>query len=107
MKLIHLFLLLVLFISISCNKSDDQVKPLLDSGETQTINEIHKEDITFVSDGVTLAGRIYKPKNPHAGVVVVHGSDRVPRMTKFSEILASHGISVLQDTIHKQQKPSE
>ena len=56
MKLIHLFLLLVLFISISCNKSDDQIKPLLDSGKTQSINEIHKEDITFVSEGVTLAG---------------------------------------------------
>ena len=95
MKLIHLFLLLVLFISISCNKSDDQVKPLFDSGEKYTINEIHNEDITFVSEGVTLVGTIYKPKNPHAGVVVVHGSDRVPRMTKFSEILASHGISVL------------
>ncbi len=53
------------------------------------------EDITFESGGVTLSGTIYTPLQTHAAVVLVHGSDRTPRMGDFARLLAGNGISVL------------
>jgi pimeloyl-ACP methyl ester carboxylesterase len=53
------------------------------------------ENIRFESAGVSLAGTIYTPRHPHAAVVLVHGSDRTPRMTNFASLLAKNGISVL------------
>ena len=51
--------------------------------------------MTFVSEGIRLVGTIYIPKHPHAAVVLVHGSDRVPRMTETAELLAKNDILVL------------
>ena len=42
-----------------------------------------------------MAGTIYSPKNPHSAMVIVHGSDQVPRMTKFAKRLAQNDILVL------------
>jgi len=53
------------------------------------------EDIRFESEGVSLAGTIYMPRQSHVAVVIVHGSDRQPRMSKFASFLAENGISVL------------
>lgn len=53
------------------------------------------EEITFVSEGVKLAGSIYTPDDAFAAVVLVHGSDPVPRMTKLARLLAEHGLLVL------------
>ncbi len=75
------FLLLLLFLPLN------QVK-------AQSLDSI-AENVEFKSEGVNLAGTIYKPKNAHAAVVIVHGSDRVPRMTEFAELLAKNGITVL------------
>lgn len=63
--------------------------------QAQLPDAIKTENITFKSEGITLAGTIYNPKHSHAGVVIVHGSGQEPRMTKFAEILAQNGITVL------------
>lgn len=57
--------------------------------------DVITEDIRFESEGVSLAGTIYMPRQPHAAVVIVHGSDQTPRMSKFASFLANNGISVL------------
>ena len=56
---------------------------------------VSTKDVRFSSKGIDLAGTIYKPENPLAGVVLVHGSDRVPRMTSLAERLAKESIMVL------------
>lgn len=61
----------------------------------QTIDSIKVEEISFRSNGVSLAGSIYEPQHPQAAVVIVHGSGQVSRMAGFAELLASNGISVL------------
>ena len=38
---------------------------------------------------------IYIPKKPQAAIVIVHGSDQVPRMIKFAELLSKNDILVL------------
>lgn len=48
-----------------------------------------------MSEGVRLAGTIYKPTQTHASVVIVHGSGQESRMNNFAELLAKNGISVL------------
>lgn len=60
----------------------------------QKYDGIKREQVTFNSEGVTLAGTIYTPKNPHAAVVIVHGSDQVPRESEFAERLAKQNITV-------------
>jgi len=61
----------------------------------QSIDSIQEEQVIFNSEGVNLAGSIYIPKEFDAAVVIVHGSDQVPRMTEFAKILASNNIAVL------------
>ncbi len=61
----------------------------------QSPDSISTKNLTFKSEGVKLAGTFYQPKNPYAGLVIVHGSDQVPRMRDFAETLAKKGISVL------------
>lgn len=61
----------------------------------QSLDSIKTKNVTFESEGIRLAGTIYNPKQPYAAVVIVHGSDRVPRMTKFAELLAKNDILVL------------
>ena len=61
----------------------------------QSLDSIKTKNVTFKSEGIILAGTIYNPKKPQSAVVLVHGSDRVPRMTKFAESLAKNDILVL------------
>jgi len=96
MKLIRRFLLLSLFITmISCNKLGKQENRISTQENTQSLDSIKTENVTFESEGVILAGTIYSPNNPHSAVVIVHGSDQVPRMMKFAELLAENDILVL------------
>jgi len=53
------------------------------------------KDVTFESQGVTLAGSILTPKKTLAAVVIVHGSDPVKREMEFAKRLAKEGIAVL------------
>lgn len=53
------------------------------------------QDITFTSAGISLAGTVFLPEHPKAGVVLVHGSGQEKRMTNFATLLAARGIAVL------------
>jgi len=53
------------------------------------------KEIKFVSEGVSLAGTIFKPSNIQAAVVIVHGSGQEKRMIEFATTLANNGIAVL------------
>lgn len=53
------------------------------------------QEVTFESEGVTLAGSIVTPKKVVAAVVIVHGSDPVKRELEFAKRLAKEGIAVL------------
>jgi dienelactone hydrolase len=64
-------------------------------GFTQSNNTITKHDLVFSSEGINLAGTIYKSKNAYASLVIVHGSGQETRMNDFAELLAKNGISVL------------
>lgn len=89
-------LLLFLLITVTGhNKSDGREKHAATQDNYLFIDAIKTEDVTFESEGIQLAGTIYTPKRPHSAVVIVHGSDRVPRMTKFAELLAQNDILVL------------
>ena len=68
---------------------------VVNQGFAQKFNPVIKQDIIINSEGVNLAGTIYKPKNAYASVVVVHGSGQETRMDDFAELLANNGISVL------------
>lgn len=46
------------------------------SSESANDSVFTTEEITFENEGVSLSGTIYKPKQLHAGVVPVHGSDQ-------------------------------
>lgn len=96
MKLFNYLLLLIIFTSlIGCSQLGKQESRPPIQEKTQSIDSIKTENVTFESEGIKLAGTIFSPKHPHSAVVVVHGSDRVPRMTKFAEQLAQNGILVL------------
>jgi len=53
------------------------------------------KEIKFVSQGNSLAGTIFTPKNIEAAVVIVHGSGQEKRMLEFATTLANNGIAVL------------
>lgn len=53
------------------------------------------QEVTFKSEGITLAGSIVMPKKTIAAVVIVHGSDPVKRELEFAKRLAKEGIAVL------------
>jgi len=96
MKLINRPILLILFVIInSCNKSVEQKNTSPTQEKTESIDSIKTENVTFESEGVKLAGTIYSPNHPHSAVVIVHGSDRVPRMTEFAKMLAQNDILAL------------
>lgn len=96
MKLPGRLLLISLFITvIGCNKSIEQKNSTSTKEETQLTATLKTENVSFESEGIKLAGTIYRPKNPHSAVVIVHGSDRVPRMTEFAELLVQNDILVL------------
>lgn len=96
MKLTNRFLILILFVTMtSCNESVKQKNTTPTQEKPESNGSIKTENVTFESEGVKLAGTIYSPNNPHSAVVIVHGSDQVPRMTKFAELLAENDILVL------------
>ena len=66
----------------------------LNQMKAQSSDSIKTENVTFKSEGVILAGTIYKPKHSQAALVVVHGSGQESRMTKFAKLLAKNGILV-------------
>jgi pimeloyl-ACP methyl ester carboxylesterase len=95
-KLTSPLLLLILFVTIiSCIKSVEQKKTIPTQEKAELNDSIKTENVTFESEGIKLAGTIYSPNHPHSAVVIVHGSDQVPRMTKFAELLAKNDILVL------------
>ncbi len=53
------------------------------------------KEVVFESEGVLLAGSLHIPKNARAAVVLVHGSDPVPRMTDLAKTLAQNDLLVL------------
>ncbi|GLB49218.1 alpha/beta hydrolase family protein [Neptunitalea lumnitzerae] len=61
----------------------------------QANNTIKTEEVVFSSNGIKLSGTLYTPRQPHAALVVVHGSGQELRMGTFAELLASNGILVL------------
>ncbi|MFV8389542.1 alpha/beta hydrolase family protein [Flavobacterium sp. LB1P71] len=67
----------------------------LNQVKAQSLDFIKIENVTFKSEGVTLAGSILNPKKPFAAVVIIHGSDPVKREMEFAERLAKEGIAVL------------
>lgn len=56
---------------------------------------VASKEVTFESDGVTLAGTLFQPEHPTAAVVIVHGSGQEKRMADFAARLAKDGIAVL------------
>ncbi|WP_111709823.1 alpha/beta hydrolase family protein [Lutibacter citreus] len=96
MKLISQLVLLSLFLTvISCNKLGEEKKSSSNHLKAQSIDSIKTKNVIFESEGIKLAGTVYSPKHPHSAVVIVHGSDRVPRMTKLAELYAKNDILVL------------
>ena len=96
MNLTNRLLILILFVVITCCTKSVKQKNITSNQEiTQSTGSIKTENVNFESEGVKLAGTIYYPYNPHSAVVIVHGSDQVPRMTKFAELLAENDIMVL------------
>ena len=61
----------------------------------QSLDYITRTDITFTSEGVTLAGTLFSPTDPQAAIVLVHGSGQEKRMARFAEWVAAHGITVI------------
>lgn len=87
----QLFLLSIIIIVIACNKPVENKN----SSSTQAKDSIKTENVTFESEGIKLAGTIFSPERPHSAVVIVHGSDSVPRMSKMAKLLAENDILVL------------
>lgn len=80
---------------IGCGESVAQNDTTPAQEKIRSINSIKTENVTFESEGIKLAGTIFSPDHPHSAVVIVHGSDQVPRMAKFAELLARNDILVL------------
>ncbi|OSY88221.1 hypothetical protein WH52_05415 [Tenacibaculum holothuriorum] len=95
-KLINHYIFLFLFIVVvGCNKPSKQENGLSIQVKNELVNSIDSENVFFDSEGIKLAGTIYSPKQARSAVVIVHGSDRVPRMTELAMLLAKNDIMVL------------
>lgn len=68
--------------------------PIL-SVNAQPADSTKTERVSFESAGATLVGTTYTPADPHAGIVIVHGSGQEGRMNGFARLLAENGIAVL------------
>lgn len=96
MKLInHLLLFFIFTTLIRCKAAGKEGSLLYIQENLRSIESIKTENVTFESEGVTLAGTVYSPKNPHSAFIIVHGSGQVPRMAKIAECLAEDDILVL------------
>jgi dienelactone hydrolase len=60
----------------------------------QSLDSLTRRDITFTSEGVTLAGTLFSPTHTEAAIVLVHGSGQEKRMARFAERLAARAIAV-------------
>lgn len=100
-KLVFITVMILITInscSIKTNKNDGQIVDNTASIIQERIeskDSIQREEVVFESNGVLLAGTVLKPNNPKATLVIVHGSDQVPRMLKFALLLAQHNFQVL------------
>ena len=96
MKLINRLLFFTLFLTcIGCFQVEAQNGQSIKQTKGQDTNTLKKKDVTFQSEGIQLAGTVYYPEHSHAAVVLVHGSDRVPRMNEFATLLAQNDFLVL------------
>lgn len=96
MRFIHLILFCSILIhGMDCHKLNALSSYKRTQTQVQSKDSIGTKDVTFESEGILLAGTIYYPKHPQAAVVLVHGSDSVPRMTETAELLAKNDILVL------------
>ncbi|WP_027672088.1 alpha/beta hydrolase family protein [Rheinheimera baltica] len=86
--------LLVFFVS-GCTTNNEGHRQSLHETNQNTRGLTVVEDVVFESEGVQLAGSLYIPKHAKAAVVLVHGSDPVPRMTKLAESLSKNDLLVL------------
>lgn len=96
MRFIHLILFCSILIhGMDCHKLNALSNPTRTQTQVQLTDSVRTKDVTFESQGIRLSGTVYIPKEPVAAVVLVHGSDRVPRMSAFAELLAKNDILVL------------
>ncbi len=91
----RLSFLLIISFTFSCVATRASMDLKLEQIIASKKDSIDREHVTFDSEGVKLAGTVFLPQNYFAAVVIVHGSDQVPRMTKFANILARNSIAVL------------
>lgn len=91
----RLSFLLIISFTFSCFATRASMDLKLEQIIASKKDSIDREHVTFDSEGVKLAGTVFLPQNYFAAVVIVHGSDQVPRMTKFANILARNSIAVL------------
>jgi pimeloyl-ACP methyl ester carboxylesterase len=87
-------LFLGFFVSGCATHSENRSLTLSQTVHRPIVPTVVKE-VVFESEGVLLAGSIHIPKNPRAAVVLVHGSDPVPRMTNLAKTLAKNDLLVL------------
>lgn len=85
-----LFMVVIVLTVIACQQPNKQTE----TTATQVKEAIKTENVVFTSEGIQLAGSLYSPVNPHAAVVLVHGSDSVPRMKKLATLLAKNNVLV-------------
>ena len=86
----QLFIVVIAITIIACQPPKKQTN----TSTTQAKDAIKTENIVFTSEGIQLAGTLYTPASPHAAVVLVHGSDSVPRMKKLATLLAKNNMLV-------------
>lgn len=91
----RLLIMILLLPMYSCTSSAKHRILALSQEKDESSNSIKTENVTFESAGVILAGTLFIPEHPHSAVVLVHGSDQVPRMSSFAELLAQNDIMVL------------
>ncbi|KZN30031.1 hypothetical protein N480_03545 [Pseudoalteromonas luteoviolacea S2607] len=94
MKLIS-SLIVLLFFTTGCVTNNEHLSRTSNQEKLRAEDSILVKDIVFESEGVKLSGNIFIPKYPQAAVVLVHGSDPVPRMTELAELLAKNDLLVL------------
>ncbi len=88
------FLFLLIFAS-GCTTNNRDQSHTLNEEKPQSNDVTIVEEVVFESEGVQLSGSMYIPKDARAAVVLVHGSDPVPRMTKLAQSLAKRDLLVL------------
>lgn len=91
----YLLLSIMLLLTYACGEKRGPSDQSSHDTKSQTVDTVKMTPVSFTSEGVQLAGTIFAPAQPHAALVLVHGSDRVPRMSAFARELAQRGLVVL------------